>query len=1351
MGQRWADDDDVIHCRAEFPSLREVTMKRSLATAAALLFAVAPLSVPAASANPRESDASVERGQPETADKPTSRPPAKPDRVMNPEASLGSAWRTSSDRAVTTSGDATGLHVLVADEAEAYAWRTAATLREPGLDTDQWIGQACLTGSGRRAVVVYAPRTFTNRDVLMQRGGFAAVVDLKTGAVTKLPERVSLAYHNPGCGAGEEVVLSRLEQPRNPGDVARTWLGKVDTRRPTATIRTIRASGQVSSVLPVGERLIGVKGLSLVQVGDKGAITSVASASSTPFRLLADGPDGLAFQVLRAGRTEFKRFTGGKVTTHGSAPVGEVKLRPGAGGRVFAVGGKAKARVAGHLPRTWRAVDGLPDSDVSTTGALVVLRATTGREAAGRLTRPPNVGRADRVEIMTSRTADESRLDFSVEPVVTDKGRKPSPALARPSSGARITGSTGDPNVPDDPDRGCAVTRNDPEIQVYQPTVAQMEWAANLAVRGQLTFQRPANWGNNGMAAYSPQGMFPSLPLSGGGHVPAQVFLGILAQESNLWQASYHAVDASVGNPLTSLGYYGLDLDSPDFDDIDWSETDCGYGAAQVTSGMKRSDTNKVVAGVTWDAAKQQAVATDYATNVAAGLRILQDKWNQTRDAGLIANDGDPKYIENWWFAIWAYNTGFYPQSDASVNHGAWGVGWANNPANTDYPADRKRFLTEPLDVPDAKPPIDDEIGYDNAKHPNHWSYPERVTGFAYTSLIRYDYKSKSWSDTYETAYARNPEVAQAKRYTFCEYDINECDETLPPKVPADYPTTKAGACQRDDLRCWWNGPVTWVVCSLNCGQEDRRYTTVEPRPYTQPGDNLYPTPVNSDGTCKVVGLPDGVRIIDDIETNRPLGVEGCRPAFSKGGEFALNFATVTQADGDVVTPGKVDLHQIGAAFGGHFWFSHTYKEESEPTYRITGTWNINPTNAWTRVWVHMPDHGAHTRQAKYTVHLPNGSTEERIIPTQWESNRWVNLGVFDFTGAGAPKVQLSNFTLDGVGVQDVAWDALAVQPLPQKPRHFVVALGDSFSSGEGTGDYTRVSDQYGDDPSKRNSCRRSRHAWSQQAVIPGAPATIADLADSHSPDIDAQFVACSSARAHNVMSPDLLPPDGEWRGRAAKGQWGEISQLDQGSLNANTTAVFFSIGGNDARFAKVAMACAVAIDCSSTDYIMEGDTKSLGKAQQELIGGEVTQALQEVVRQIRVRAPNAQVFVMGYPHLFEHNCDYGITLPGLTAGFSSAETAFLNEMSDWLVTRALPNDADNGVHGMDARGTFEGHALCGQDRYINGLIVGDVLPDGDGDPMQVASMESFHPNRPGNLAYAGILNDYMDLYDYRW
>src|SRR4051812_39906529 len=70
------------------------------------------------------------------------------DRLTDPDAVLPKGWRTAQDRAVTVVGDSSGLHVFVADEAGGYAWRTAATLTDAAYDADQWIGQACFTGSG---------------------------------------------------------------------------------------------------------------------------------------------------------------------------------------------------------------------------------------------------------------------------------------------------------------------------------------------------------------------------------------------------------------------------------------------------------------------------------------------------------------------------------------------------------------------------------------------------------------------------------------------------------------------------------------------------------------------------------------------------------------------------------------------------------------------------------------------------------------------------------------------------------------------------------------------------------------------------------------------------------------------------------------------------------------------------------------------------------------------------------------------------------------------------------------------------------------------------------------------------
>lgn len=66
--------------------------------------------------------------------------------------------------------------------------------------------------------------------------------------------------------------------------------------------------------------------------------------------------------------------------------------------------------------------------------------------------------------------------------------------------------------------------------------------------------------------------------------------------------------------------------------------------------------------GITATRETLSALENNYLYNIAAGAHVLGAKWLQTP----IVGDGDPAVIENWYYAIWAYND--------------WG--WANNPLN---------------------------------------------------------------------------------------------------------------------------------------------------------------------------------------------------------------------------------------------------------------------------------------------------------------------------------------------------------------------------------------------------------------------------------------------------------------------------------------------------------------------------------------------------------------------------------------------------------------------------------------------------------------------------------------------
>lgn len=216
-------------------------------------------------------------------------------------------------------------------------------------------------------------------------------------------------------------------------------------------------------------------------------------------------------------------------------------------------------------------------------------------------------------------------------------------------------------------------------------------------------------------------------------------------------------------------------------------------------------------------------------------------------------------------------------------------------------------------------------------------------------------------------------------------------------------------------------------------------------------------------------------------------------------------------------------------------------------------------------------------------------------------------------------------------------------------------ALGDSYSSGVGTRTY------YSDS----GSCYRGPQAYPVKvAARLGAPLT---------------FAACSGARV-----PDVL------------------NQL--GSLNASTALVTVSVGGNDAGFADVITQCALPWPWTCTTDINNANN---------YIRNTLPGALNNLYTQIRAKAPNARVVVVGYPRLFNgEECNLG-------ARISPSEQSALNATADLLATTIAGRAAAHGFRFVDVRSAFTGHAVCDDVEWLNGLS----------NPV----LESYHPNATGH------------------
>ncbi len=544
-------------------------------------------------------------------------------------------------------------------------------------------------------------------------------------------------------------------------------------------------------------------------------------------------------------------------------------------------------------------------------------------------------------------------------------------------------------------------------------------------------------------------------------------------------------------------------------------------------------------------------------------------------------------------------------------------------------------------------------------------------------------------------------------------------------------------------LKCWYNQSTEWKPCPRQCGFESLRF---DPGYAYQEDGTSYP-PV-----CTTAGLPAGSLVIDDLPDGTPSVRPNCGRPWTNAGDFTLDFAD----DGNGMRTSKVDFHQIGAGFGGHFWFAHTRQDTAEGRkMRVTGTWRLDrPLDGWARVLVHLPDHGAHTQQARYRIGLGDGQVRDRYLSQGVEANRWVSAGVYRFSGV--PDVQLSTITKDGFGEEDVAWDAVAFQPLPGKPQHLVAALGDSYSSGEGYGGYFRETDtNHGKD--RWNACRRGTNAWPRTMTLPGAGAPLGSLSDGFGPNSELGFVACSGATSWNMRGYRPRSWDEPQKYEYGEGQFREISQLESGVLDGNTTLVTLTVGGNDRNGFTGALT-----ECATSGCGPASEEEFLAKYRGIVDANQAD--IRDTLLKVRSAADHAKILLVGYPRLVGTTSNCGLA----TLLIDPWEARTLASLADYMAYRQ-----NQTVQELKALGVpvdyvrvldrFIGHGACDSGEWINGFSAG---PRGDGDFHQgdrtvvpcfwqgaggaCLSRESFHPNQSGVRAYAQAVEEQLRLMNYQ-
>lgn len=1039
------------------------------------------------------------------------------------------------DEIVTATADQNGYHLYAASSGSGWRWQPLATLQPGGYDEQRWIGEHCLTGDGRWVVAVVAPWPANNSDLGREQGGIAYAVNAHTGAVRPLAAGLALTYFNPGCAADGSVALTRYVGAGSEILVADPATGSV---RSTGVV-----AAHLTSAVPARGAVYAARGMDVVQV-DRTAARRVFSLPGQAFRLTANGQHGIDLLAMTGTReAAVWRWTGGATAVPvARGTVTRIRLFAGRGGHNQIVNAEwampgtglrldpsVRARVPERVSLDGNAVQIGADS---TSSAIRLVRSSDGMSLAGA---PP---------------ATVAHAVVTVPPAETSPGPAPTPAVQQPNT----TTPT------------CAVARNDVNNQVLQPTPAKVEWAANLAGRGVLIGSggaplRPADAFNLGQSAYSPSDDFP-LPTpfgAGGKAIPREILDGIFAQESNFSQATWHALPGLAGNPLIA-DYYGWVKTGH----VDYDQADCGYGIGQITDLMRMDPTGQATG-------LQRKIAADYAENAAAAAQIVAQKWNQLAAAGIRYGSGDPALLENWYFALWAYNSGLNPQASTGNTTGCtpgpgctdadgnWGLGWANNPANPDYDPQRHPFLHIAVDVEGIEVQV---RTYDDASHPQDWPYQEKVFGWMESGQNGRD-GSLEFQPTFDYDLQAGTLLNLPATTRFCTAG-NHCTPD---------PLIGSGVCNRSDYHCWWHWPATELFAAAH-GRATVADGTAEP---------YSPNPHPPVCGRAVSGLPANAIIVDDIDPGTNLA--GCTHSdWTDGGRFLVSHGRLD--DGN-----DIDWHQLGAGFGGHMWFTHTPVASNDwisigqwiPTALLPGRY---------RVEAFVPDQGAWATEAAYWIYNGKGPKFRRLLDQAAFINQWADLGSY-WLGPGA-MVTLSNSAPDSLPNQDIAYDAIAFIPLAAPGG--LAMLGDSFSAGQGSGPYDP--DTY----TATDSCHRSPYSW--ERVYAAGTTTYASGGWKH--------VACSGA-----IITDFRNPNHNW----------PVEPPQLNALTGNDGLVLLTVGGNDIGFSKIATDCIVWRQCKSK-YVVNGVDTVLDSIQR------LEPQLEQLYVQIVAEAPNAEVHVLTYPNM---------------------------------------------------------------------------------------------------------------------
>lgn len=315
------------------------------------------------------------------------------------------------------------------------------------------------------------------------------------------------------------------------------------------------------------------------------------------------------------------------------------------------------------------------------------------------------------------------------------------------------------------------------------------------------------------------------------------------------------------------------------------------------------------------------------------------------------------------------------------------------------------------------------------------------------------------------------------------------------------------------------------------------------------------------------------------------------------------------------------------------------------------------------------------------------------------------------------------------------------------RPRIDYLALGDSFTSGEGETDdgyyLNGTNDEY-------EKCHLSTRSY---------PYLIAKFSN-----IDLAFmrsVACSGA-----VTADVIGDDRDYLGQGKRlGENGvKYSSADITLAKAQSIYSFvpgrvpqkrfideykpkiitIGIGGNDAGFMDILKTCIIPGTCEVAGTVE-------GKEKMAIEIKNIFGSLVETYNSVHIASPSSKIYAIGYPKIISDNASCN------TAGkvFNDTERQFMNEGVKYLNEVIAAAAKSAGVRYVDVYDAYGEHVLCGNesDAAMGAIMAGDdsnIINDSRW--FRFVGNESFHPNSLGHFLVAGsVLGSIGNILEYNY